>query len=116
MEGGEMTGEMTDSCDVVPCDDDLTASREQTIAPDLSNSWLTNVNHYNELDPNPVIMSTDSIDCLQCGHQVAPPSGRPESPLQFDHEEVLQIETDVCKVPGRPSGSWNVRVSFVSSS
>ena len=65
----------------------------------MSSSWLESVNSYNELEGDSAILS-DSLDCggglVGWAHAQAE-NGRPESPLQFDHEEVLRIDTDVCK-------------------
>ena len=89
---------------------DLTESREQLSTPELSRSWLSSIHHYNELEGHTSLISqTSSTDGLQ--------NGRPDSPLRFDHEEILQIETDVCNVPicaawsylhppGTDKGSW----------
>lgn len=76
---------------------DLTESREQPIIPELTQSWLENVKSLADFDGDSAILSTDSLDCMvgdallnQRGM-----SGRPESPLQFDHEEILRIDTSM---------------------
>ncbi len=89
-------GEMTLSCEAAVVPEDLMTSREQTSTPEFTNSWLANVNNYNELESDPGLMSQDSIDCLQWAHGGT--NGRPESPLQFDHDEVVHIESEVCNV------------------
>ena len=65
-------------------------SREQkaTGPTDMQGSWIEHINSYSEFDDS-AVMSQDSLDLV---------SGRPESPLRFDHEEVLRIdpERDVC--------------------
>lgn len=81
----------------VPKENDLERSVEQRCTPPMSNSWLSSINSYNELEANAGAFSHDSLDCLSWAH--GGNNGRPESPLEFDHEEVLQIDpegTNVC--------------------
>ena len=71
----------------------MMSSREQLIRPVMTESWLETVCKCPQIADDPAIFSTsglqDSIyDARDCG-------GRPESPLRFDHEEILTIETDV---------------------
>ena len=72
---------------------DMVSSREQLIRPIMTQSWLDTVTKCPQIADDSAIFSTsglqDSIyEARDCG-------GRPESPLRFDHEEILTIETDV---------------------
>ena len=51
---------------------------------------MASVNKYSELEGDMGMVSQDSLDCCRWNQE----SGRPESPLVFDHEEVLNIKTD----------------------
>ena len=57
----------------------------------MSSSWLENVKYYNELEGDTALLnSQESVDCINWNTR---DSGRPESPLQFDHEEIMAINT-----------------------
>lgn len=82
----------------------MTQSREHRASPMVlssasSSAWLDSVNSYNELDPatQACAMSTDSLDNCIAWATGNMQNGRPESPLQFDHDEVLAVSIDSCK-------------------
>ena len=71
----------------------MTDSRELGAEPinHMSSSWLENVKFYSELEGDTALLnSADSVDCINWNTR---DSGRPESPLHFDHEEILAINT-----------------------
>ena len=78
-------------------DNMMTESREQPIVPELTQSWLEAVKSYSELDCDSAILSQDSLDGVLDGaaEWTAQNSGRPESPLKFDHEEIMRIDTSL---------------------
>ena len=95
--------------------EDLTESREQVIPPPAelcsSSRWLTSIHHYNELE-GPMHDSTDTLvtwgslatsslndsqhSSIELRGGAGSVRGPPESPLKFDHEELLRIDPDVC--------------------
>ena len=71
----------------------MSGSHEQRVPPEMSASWLDNVSQYTELEGDGAIFqSQDSLECLNWNTQDC---GRAESPLRFDHEEVLRIDPEV---------------------
>ncbi len=71
-------------------------SREQkALPPDMTNSWMESVSRYSELEgDNALLASSGSVQCLNWNTR---DTGRAESPLRFDHEEILKInEAGVC--------------------
>jgi hypothetical protein len=76
---------------------EMTESREQTIKPMMTSSWLETIKNYSELEGDSAIFSQDSVECLNWNTQ---DTGRAESPLRFDHEEVLRIDSsiEVCRL------------------
>ncbi|KAK2144307.1 hypothetical protein LSH36_769g00064 [Paralvinella palmiformis] len=71
---------------------DMMESREQVIKPMMTSSWLETVKNYSELEGDSAIFSQDSVECLNWNTQ---DTGRAESPLRFDHEEVLHIDSSI---------------------
>ena len=73
----------------------MTESREQPVVPELTQSWFEAVKSYSELDNDSAILSQDSLDGVidWTATMTTQPSGRPESPLKFDHNEIMRIET-----------------------
>lgn len=73
---------------------DMSESREQPVVPDLSASWYDAVRSYADLDNDSAILSTDSLDCAGPDF-VAKEGGRPDTPIKYDHEELLRIDTSL---------------------
>ena len=94
----------------------MTHSRELRASPLVlsgsSSQWLDSVNSYNELDPGTTscAISADSLDgCLGWAANVH--NGRPESPLRFDHDEVMGV-SDGCHNAGTDCNQGPTVVRF----
>jgi hypothetical protein len=53
--------------------------------------WVDHLNSFSELEDS-AVLSQDSLECLSCAW--VQENGRPDSPLAFDHEEILRIDDD----------------------
>ena len=69
----------------------MAESREQPVLPELTHSWFDAVKSYSDLDNDSAILSQDSLDGV-VDWATTQNSGRPESPLKFDHDEIMRID------------------------
>ncbi len=76
-----------------PRESDLERSQEQRCTPPMSNSWLSSMHSYNELEANAGTFSHDSLDCLSWAHGSGN-NGQAESPDTCEEVSILLPTSD----------------------
>ena len=77
---------------------DMCESREQPVVPELTQSWFAAVRSCEELDADSTILSQDSIDAVVVDAVLTQNTGRAESPLRVDVNELNRIDTSASGV------------------
>ena len=77
---------------------DMSESREQPVMPEMTQSWFAAVRSCDELDGDSTILSQDSLDGVVVDALLTRNSGRADSPLRCDVNELNRIDTSAAGV------------------